>query len=72
MENTMTWLWVILIVAAIGGLIGFFSSGKTEDAVSGAVGAGMGCGYIILQIFLGLVGLFILISLGSWLFGSCS
>ena len=46
----MTWFWVILIVAAIGGLIGF-SSGKTEDAVSGAVGAGMGCGYIILQIF---------------------
>ncbi|MDO9154644.1 MAG: hypothetical protein Q7U47_13235 [Paludibacter sp.] len=46
----MTWLWVILIVAAIGGIIGYLSSGKKEDAVSGAVGAGIGCGYIILQI----------------------
>jgi len=68
----MTWLWVILIVAAIGGIIGFLSSGKKEDAVSGAVGAGVGCGYLILQIFLGLAGLYLLILLGSWLFGSCS
>ena len=42
----MTWLWVILIVAAIGGIIGYLSSGKSEDAAAGAVGAGMGCAYI--------------------------
>jgi len=65
----MTWLWVILIVAAIGGIIGYVSSGgKKEDAVQGAVGAGMGCGYIILQIFLTLLGLFLLFKIGSWLF----
>ena len=68
----MTWFWVIIIVAAIGGIIGFISSGKEEDAVSGAVGAGLGCGYIILHIFLGLVGLYLLFLIGSWLFGGCS
>jgi hypothetical protein len=26
----MTWFWVILIVAAIGGLIGFLSSGNQK------------------------------------------
>lgn len=64
----MTWLWVILGVAAIGGIIGFLSSGKTEDAAAGAVGAGLGCGYIIFQIFLGLLGIFILFKIGHWLF----
>jgi len=65
----MTWLWVILVVAAIGGIIGYLGSGKKEDAVAGAVGAGMGCGYIILQIFLALLGLYVLFLIGSWLFG---
>jgi hypothetical protein len=65
----MTWLWVILIVAAIGGIIGYLSSGKGEDAAVGALGAGMGCAYIIFQIFLALLGLFILFKIGSWLFG---
>ncbi|HPT72804.1 MAG TPA: hypothetical protein PLE74_11060 [Candidatus Cloacimonadota bacterium] len=66
----MTWLWVILIVALIGGLIGYFSSDKNkgENALGGAVAGGMGCGYIILQIFLALVGIWLLIKLGSWLF----
>ncbi len=65
----MTWLWIILVVAAIGGIIGYLSSGKTEDAVAGAVGAGVGCGYIILQIFLALLGIYVLFLIGSWLFG---
>jgi len=65
----MTWLWIIIVVAAIGGIIGYLSSGKTEDAVAGAVGAGVGCGYIILQIFLALLGIYVLFLIGSWLFG---
>ena len=64
----MTWLWVIIVVAIIGGIIGFMSSGKEEDAVAGAAVAGMGCAYMIFQIFMALVGLFILFKLGSWLF----
>lgn len=65
----MTWLWVILIVAVIGGIIGFLSSGKAEDAGAGAVAAGVGCGYLIFQIFLALIGFYILFSIGGWLFG---
>lgn len=68
----MNWLWVILIVGIIGGIIGYLNSGKKEDAVSGAVGAGLGCGYIILQIFLAIAGIALLFAVGSWLFGSCS
>lgn len=65
----MTWLIVIVVAALIGSIIGFLSSGKSEDAVSGALGAGLGCGYIILQIFLALVGLAFLLMVGNWLFG---
>mgnify|MGYP007022191386 CR=1 FL=1 len=65
----MNWIWVIIAVAIIGGVIGYMRSGKKEDAVSGAIGAGVGCGYIILQIFLALLGIWILFRIGSWLFG---
>jgi len=65
----MTWLWVILIVAAIGGIISFLSSGKKEDALAGAVTSGIGCAYLILQIFLAFVGLFIFFKIAEWLFG---
>ncbi len=65
----MNWIWVIIVVAVIGGIIGYMRSGKKEDAVSGAIGAGVGCGYIILQIFLALLGIWILFRIGSWLFG---
>lgn len=65
----MTWLWVILVVAFIGGIIGFSTPGKTEDAIQGAATAGIGCATIIFRIFLALLGLFLLLKIGSWLFG---
>ena len=64
----MTWLWIILIVAAIGGLIGFLGSGKSEDAVAGAAGAGIGCGYLMLQIFLTVLGFWLLFKIATFLF----
>lgn len=68
----MTWLWVILIVAAISGIIGYISTedkrDRGETGLGCALTGGMGCGYIIFQIFLFLVGLFILFKIGSWLF----
>lgn len=63
------WLKVIIIVAIIGGIIGFLSSGKKEDAAAGAIGAGFGCGYLMLQLFLSLLGLWVMIKLAMWLFG---
>jgi len=69
----MTWLWVILIVAAIGGIIGYFSSDSKDDrganALGGAIAGATGCGYLILQIFLAILGIGVLFLIGSWLFG---
>ena len=65
----MTWLVVIIVVAVFGGIIRYMNTGKSGDAVSGALGTGLGCGYIIFQIFLALAGLAFLLMLGNWLFG---
>jgi len=64
----MTWLWVILSVALIGGIISFLMSGSIRAAIAGATGAGMGCAYLIFKIFLALLALFILFKIGEWLF----
>lgn len=64
----MTWVWVILIVAAIGGIFSYISSGKAEDGVAGAVASGAGCAVVIFQIFLALVGLLIFLKIAEWLF----
>jgi len=67
----MTWLWIILGVAAIGGIIGYFASNKDEKGegcLGGMIAGGVGAGYIILQIFLALLGLFLLFKIGSCLF----
>lgn len=61
------WLIVIIVVALIGGAIGFFSSNdenRGEAAAGGAFMAATGCGYILLQIFLAGAGIFFII----WLF----
>ena len=68
----MNWLIVIVIVAIIGGIIGFFASNdgeRGEGAAAGCLTSGIGCGYIIVYIGLGLLGLYLLFKLGSWLFG---
>jgi len=65
----MTWIWVILIVAAIGGIISYLSSGKVEDGVAGAATSGIGCAIVIFQFFLALIGLLIFFKIAGWLFG---
>lgn len=68
----MTWLYVIIIVAVIGGVIGWLSSKdgeKGEGFMTGFFGAGTGCGFVVLQIGLGLLSLYLLVKLGMWLFG---
>lgn len=68
----MNWLWVILVVATIAGVLGYFSEQnkekKGEAAVESAMVGGIGCGYLILQILIGLAGLWFLIKLAGWLF----
>jgi len=34
------WFWIIIIVAVIGGIIGYMTEGKSEDALSGALSGG--------------------------------
>lgn len=67
-----TWLIIILVVAAIGGLLGYLSGNDGErgtNAASGAVTGAMGCGYILFQIFLWGVGVMFMIWLFSAIFG---
>jgi len=66
----MNWLIVIIIVAVIGAIIGYFSSGgNKEEAFASGCASGLGCGYIILYIALALLGIWLLFAIGSWLFG---
>jgi hypothetical protein len=68
----MNWLWVIIVVAVIGAVLAYMGEKNKDEkanaAVSGAITGGLGCGYLILQILLGLAGLWILIEIGRWLF----
>ena len=34
------WIWIIIIAIVIGAVIGFISSGKSEDALQGAMTGG--------------------------------
>ncbi len=66
------WWVVILVVAIIGGIIGLLTSEEGERGagfLTGLFGAGAGCGYIILQIFLFFLSIGILFAIGSFLFG---
>ncbi len=63
------WLTILVIAVIIGAVIGFLGSEDGEKgagAVGGAITGGMGCGYILLQIFLAGLGILFII----WLFGA--
>jgi len=65
----MSWLLVLIVISAIGGVFGYVYIGKTDDPISGAIEAGIKCGYIMLQIFLGMMGIAFVMIVGNWLFG---
>lgn len=67
-----TWLIIIIIAAVICGLIGFISSNdgeRGEGAIKGAIGGAMGCGYLLLQLFLWGAGIALMIWLFCAIFG---
>ena len=67
------WLTILIIAVVIGGIIGFLGSKDGErsaGAVGGAVSSGLGCGYILLQIFLAGLGILFVIWLFGLLFGN--
>jgi hypothetical protein len=66
------WFTILIIAIIIGAAIGFFSSNDGErgaGAAGGALAGGMGCGYVLLQIFLAGLGILFLIWLFRVLFG---
>lgn len=63
------WIWIIVIAIIIGAILGASSSKDGErgaGAFSGALMGGMGCGYVLFQIFLWGAGIIIVL----WLFGN--
>lgn len=67
-----TWLIIILVVAAIGGIIGYIGSedgSRKEGAAAGAVYGAIGCGHVLLQLFLWGLGIFVVIKLFGAIFG---
>jgi hypothetical protein len=69
----MNWLWIILVVAAIAGIIAYIGekdkNEKGQAALGGAIAGGMGCGYLIMQVLIGLAAIWLLFKIGGWLFG---
>ena len=62
-----TWLIIIIVVAIIGAIFGFFSSEdgeKGSGAAGGALAGAMGCGYVLFQLLLWGLGLAFMI----WIF----
>ncbi|MBQ6277897.1 MAG: hypothetical protein IJK62_14470 [Bacteroidales bacterium] len=67
----MTWLWVIIVIALIGGVIGFLISNDGERGsgfLGGFLTAGVGCGTIVFKIFIAVGLLLLTIKLFIWLF----
>ena len=65
-------IWVIIIAIIIGAIWGALTSKdgeKSEGAFAGAVTGGMGCGYVLIQIFIFGIGIMILFWLFRALFG---
>ena len=68
----MNWIWIILVVGVVVGVIVYFSTSNTDDALKAGGMAAFGCGTVVFQIFLAVVGLGLTIALFGWLFGGCS
>ncbi len=68
----MNWLIIIIIAAIVCGIIGAALSKSGDEkggCLAGALTGGLGCGYVIFQIFLAGIGIFILFKVFTFLFG---
>ena len=66
------WFTILIIAIIVGGVIGFLSSdsdNRGEGAISGAFTGGIGCAYVLFQIFCFGIGIAIIIWLFRALFG---
>ncbi|WP_300814033.1 hypothetical protein [uncultured Bacteroides sp.] len=63
------WIWIIIIAVIVGAIIGFSNSGKTEDAVDGAMAGGCLAAGCIMRIAILVLSLLFVLWLFSLLFG---
>ena len=64
----MNWLWFIIAIAIIGGLIGFISSdGKKDDAAMGAVAGAWIAGQFVTYILGTLLFFYVILKIGGCL-----
>lgn len=67
------WIWIIVIVAIIGAIIGIITKSNDDSAAEGCLTGGcMGAtsaGYCLLQLFFLGLSIWLIIALFNWLFG---
>ena len=59
------WIWVIIIAVIVGAAIGYFNSGKSEDAASGALAGGCLAAGCLVRLAVAALGILLVL----WLFG---
>ena len=59
------WIWIIIIAVIIGAAIGYFNSGKSEDAVGGAMAGGCLAAGCLGRLAVAAISIIIIL----WLFG---
>lgn len=67
-----TWIIIILAVAGIGAFLGFIGSedgSRKEGAAAGALYGAIGCGQVLLHIFLWGLGIILVLELFGSIFG---
>ena len=64
----MTWLFVLIGVAVLVFVVSKLSGESTDEALGNAGGAAFGCGSVMLQIFIAVLGFSIIIWIFKWLF----
>ena len=67
-----TWLIIIIVVAIAGAILGFIGSNdgeRGEGAAAGAAAGALGCGYILLNLFIAGLSIGLIIWLFTAIFG---
>ena len=67
----MTWLIVIIVVAVIGGMIGFLGSNdgeRGEGFLKGLFGGAFGCGTVVFYVATSILSFYLLFSVAEWFF----
>lgn len=59
------WIWVIIIAVIVGAAIGYFNSGKGEDAAGGALAGGCLAAGCLVRLAVAALGILLVL----WLFG---